>query len=79
MKIHKKKSYDFIMVFLVSFVMLFTCSKTINAATFDTTVYYGLGQEALQQANAEITSDFQMDAGLNKIALQMHRNQLPVH
>lgn len=71
MKIHKKKSYDFIMVFLVSFVMLFTCSKTINAATFDTTVYYGLGQEAFQQANAEITSDFQMDAGLNKIALQL--------
>lgn len=71
MRIHQKKSYEFIMVFLLSFVMLFTCSKTVNAATYNTTAYYGLTQEAVQQANAKLATGFQMDAGLNKIALQL--------
>ena len=51
--------------------MLFMCSKTVNAATFKTTVYYGRVQEAVKQANAELGTNYQLDAGLDKIALQL--------
>lgn len=69
MKKEIRKSYGIMMVLFVLFMMMY--SKTANAATFENTVYYDIAKAGLQQGNTESGSNIQMDADLDKIALQL--------